>query len=55
MKVLGWRTYLHKDSMQLEEQAGEAGPVKHHSSRFVEVLEEGEETSSVEAAIASRM
>jgi hypothetical protein len=55
VKVLGWRTYLHKDSTQLEEQTAEAAEVKHHSSRFVEVLEEGEVTSSVEAAVAIHM
>lgn len=55
MEGLSWRTCLHKDLTQLEEQAGEAGPVNHRSSSFVEVPEEGEVTSSVEAAVASHM
>jgi len=55
MKVLRWRTCPHKDSMQPEEQAAEVAVVEHRSSRFVEVLGEGEVASSAEAAVASHM
>lgn len=53
MEVMSWRTYLYKDSTQVEELVEEAGP-EHRSSCFAEVLE-GEETSSVEVAVASHM
>jgi len=53
MKVLRWRTYPNKDSMQLEEQAAEVAEVEHRSSRFVEAPGEGEVAS--EAAVASHM
>ena len=55
MKVPCRRTCPHKDSMQLEEHAAEVAEVENRSSRFVEVLGEGEVTSSAEAAVASHM
>ncbi len=55
MKVPYWRTCLHKDSMQLEEHAAEVAEVEHRSSRFAEVLGEGEVASSDEAVVASHM
>ena len=55
MKVLSWRTCLHKDLTLLAEQAGEVGGAEHRSLCFVEVLEEEEVASDVEAAIASYM
>jgi hypothetical protein len=55
MEVLCWRTCPHKDSTQPEEQAAEVAVVEHRNSCFVEVLGEGEVTSSVEAVVASHM
>lgn len=53
MEVMSWRTYLYKDSTQVEEQVEEVGP-EHCSSCFAEALE-GEETSSVVVVVASHM
>ena len=41
--------------MRLEEHAAEVAEVEHRSSCFVEVLGEGEVTSSADVAVESRM